>query len=123
MYIDHINIRAPMDDLELERHFFCDVFNFNVGFRPEFNDRGYWLYDNDSAVIHLTESDRNMAEERSGCFDHVAFKHTGFCPFIKNLSDLDISYSKSSIPELGITQVFLWSPAGLRIEVNFSHVE
>ena len=123
MHIDHINIRAPMSTLELERRFFCDIFNFNVGFRPEFNDRGYWLYDNDSAVIHLTESDRNTINERSGCFDHVAFKHTEFCPFIKNLSDFDISYSKSNIPELGITQVFLESPAGLRIEVIFSYVE
>ena len=36
-----MSIRAPMSTLELERRFFCDIFNFNVGFRPEFNDRGY----------------------------------------------------------------------------------
>ena len=112
-----------MNTSELGRRLFCDVFNFNLGFRSEFNDRSYWLYDNNSAEIHLIESGRNTTNERSGCFDCLTFKHTEFCPFIKNLSDFDISYSRSSVPEVGITQVFLESPAGLPIEVIFSYVE
>ncbi|WP_448552925.1 hypothetical protein [Thalassotalea montiporae] len=125
MHIDHINISAPKAVLDIEKDFFCEVFQLTVGDRPKFSRNGYWLYaaqtDNkDScALVHLTESDEHSASPVKHYFDHVAFQLTGLARLLAKLDELGIIYRTDSLPDIGMTQVFFHSPAGIGLEANF----
>ena len=119
MKLHHINIKAPMALLEREKRFFCELLGLREGSRPEFSSRGFWLYDGEDAIVHLSESDRHRAGEGQGCFDHVAFQTNGLARFTDRLRSLGIDYASACVAELDMTQLFLESPTGTRIEINF----
>ena len=121
MHIEHINICAPIDLLEKEKTFFCELFDLAVGFRPKFFRGGYWLYHQDKPMIHLTESADDKASQQTGFLDHIAFQLTGLGDFIHRLTQLDIPYTTDSLAEIGMTQLFFTSPAGIGLEANFVH--
>ncbi len=121
MKIDHFNISAPFDLLEEVRDFYCAVFGLCVGFKPTSMRRGFWLYEADTAIIHLSESNRHFANERPGYLDHVAFKMTGLAGLQEKLDRLGVTYTSNYIDELDITQLFFADPAGLKLEANFSN--
>jgi catechol 2,3-dioxygenase-like lactoylglutathione lyase family enzyme len=123
MRIDHINISAPIDLLAAEKRFFCDVLGLSEGFRPNFSSNGYWLYSGDKAIVHLTESNMRVNNEQPGYFDHVAFQLTGLQKFIRRLTEMEISYTPASLDEIGTTQIFLKTPAGIKIEGSFANEE
>jgi catechol 2,3-dioxygenase-like lactoylglutathione lyase family enzyme len=64
MHIDHINIATPMELLERVRDFYCSVLDLREGFRPNFSQRGFWLYADDKPLIHLSESNRRQDNEQ-----------------------------------------------------------
>ena len=119
MKLHHINIKAPMALLEREKRFFCELLGLREGSRPEFSSRGFWLYDGDDAIVHLSESERHSAGDGQGCFDHVAFQSSGLAQFTNRLRSLEIDYRDAYLEELDMTQLFLESPTGTRIEINF----
>jgi catechol 2,3-dioxygenase-like lactoylglutathione lyase family enzyme len=117
--IDHINISAPLPLLEQVRDFYCAIFGLEDGFRPAFSRRGFWLYAEDRALIHLIESEDHFASEQPGYLDHVAFRLTGLAGLIARLDARAVQYRLSQRPELGMTQVFFTDPAGTGLEANF----
>jgi extradiol dioxygenase family protein len=117
MEFNHINIRAPLPELEKEKQFFCDILGLTIGFRPQFNNQGYWLYDGDKPIIHLTIDEE--ARQNKGYIDHLAFQSSHSENFISTLNQLKIKYTTSYIEELQTLQVFFKSPLGIRIEVQF----
>lgn len=119
MIIEHINISAPKPLLEQEKDFFCHLFNLSVGFRPQFSRAGYWLYSEQQAIVHLTESDLHQPNQTQGCLDHIAFQLTGLDSFINKLIEMKISYQTDSLAEIGMTQLFFTSPSGVGLEANF----
>ncbi len=119
MKIHHINISAPSELLEQEKQFFCKTLGLHEGFRPAFSRNGYWLYSDDQAIVHLTESNVHFKNERQGFFDHVAFQSTGLQRLIQTLEDTGIRYSTDYLPEIDMAQVFFKSPSNTGIEVNF----
>ena len=119
MQLHHINIKAPYALLERERDFFRDLLGLREGPRPAFSGRGFWLYDGDDAIVHLSESDRHTGGGGQGCFDHVAFQTSGLARFADRLRSLEIGYRDAYLEELDLTQLFLESPTGTRIEINF----
>lgn len=119
MYIQHINICAPSDVLKEVRDFYCSVLNFVDGFRPEFTSKRYWLYANDNALVHLTESDKHYPNSRQGYFDHVSFQITGLISVVANLKSMGISYESDYLPEICMTQLFFKDPLGIGVEINF----
>jgi catechol-2,3-dioxygenase len=118
MHIDHINIAAPMELLERVRDFYCSVLDLREGFRPNFSQRGFWLYADDKPIIHLSESNRRQDNEQQGHVDHVAFQTTGVDALIGRLTAKNIEYRSDYIPELNMTQLFFKDPAGTGLEVN-----
>ena len=118
--LDHINIRAPRALLEREKSFFCDQLGLREGERPAFGSRGYWLYAGDSAVVHLSEGEPRSAVDGQGYFDHAAFRSTGLRELVDTLDRHGIEYQLARVPELDLTQVFVESPAKVRIEINFA---
>ena len=120
MKLDHINIRAPRALLELEKQFFCEQLGLRDGERPAFGSHGYWLYAGDTAVVHLSEAESPSDHVGQGYFDHAAFRSTGLKSLLETLQRGGTDYRISRVPELDLTQVFVVSPAKVRIEINFA---
>jgi catechol 2,3-dioxygenase-like lactoylglutathione lyase family enzyme len=119
MHIDHINIRAPAALMEAEKAFFCAILGLREGARPDFGNQGYWLYSGDRAIVHLSLGNDDIASRQTGYFDHVAFRSTGLKQFTDSLAQAGIDYSSNFVVEHRMTQLFLKSPSGTGIEVNF----
>jgi len=119
MHIDHINIAAAAPLLDELRAFYCRVFDLEEGFRPNFSDRGHWLYSGERALVHLSESSRHRPASGQGCLDHIAFQSQGLGGFRMHLEELGIDYECHYVADIGMTQLFVRDPAGLRIEINF----
>ena len=81
---EHVLILA--DDVEKTKDFYVNILGLEVGYRPDFPFKGYWLYlkDNKAACIHLATRKQDTgqdyyigkkddAKSGSGAIDHVAF--------------------------------------------------
>lgn len=120
MRLDHINIRAPMELLQEVKAFYCNLLELREGARPDFGGRGYWLYAEGQAVLHLSEGGGRHSNLSRGYLDHVAFRATGLEAMVGRLESAGVEYHSSYIPELDLSQVFFADPAGNGLEVNFS---
>ena len=72
--LHHITVQT--DDLEGTRDFYRDVLGLTVGFRPDLDFPGYWLYCGDVPVVHLVPRGNAIGGGPSpdtGPFDHFAF--------------------------------------------------
>jgi catechol-2,3-dioxygenase len=121
MRLHHINIKAPRELLEQEKDFFCEVLGLREGNRPNFSSKGYWLYADDKAIVHLSESEEHFNNEKQGYFDHVAFQTTNLEKLIQILEVRKIEFSTVYLPEIEMTQVFLTAPSSTGIEINFEN--
>ena len=119
MHIDHINISAPMDLLIEIKNFYCQLFKLSEGFRPDFSDKGFWLYAEDKPIVHLSESNSHHPVARKGYLDHIAFQATGLNEMVNRLELLKLQHRVAYIPEINLSQIFLNDPAGTGLEVNF----
>jgi 4-hydroxyphenylpyruvate dioxygenase-like putative hemolysin len=119
MHIDHINISAPMELLERVRDFYCALFDLENGFRPEFRNRGFWLYSGDEPLIHLSESDNHVPNNPRAHLDHVAFQTSGIDGIIAKLDSMGIDFRSTYLADIKLSQLFFTDPAGTGIEVNF----
>jgi len=108
-----------MELLEKVKEFYCQVFDLKEGFRPDFSNRGYWLYADDKPIVHLSESDLHKPMAKQGYLDHVAFQASGLNEVISRLESLNHKYRMDYIPDIHLTQIFLNDPAGSRLEINF----
>lgn len=120
--LHHINLRAHRLLLDSLRDFYCEVLGFHQGHRPAFPSFGYWLYAQETAVIHLSEakSDEERMLHNDGYLDHFAFDCTDLIEVEKALQRNDIEYRKVQIPSSTHIQLFLQDPAGNNVELNFS---
>ncbi|MBD1391060.1 hypothetical protein IC617_16655 [Neiella sp. HB171785] len=116
---DHFNISAPMEVLLIEKEFFHRVFGFAAGSRPQFAKEGYWLYNGEQAVIHLSKSDNHSNQNENGYLDHIAFRMTGLASLLTTLEELKVPFRRQVNEHLNMTQVFFKSPAGVGLEANF----
>ena len=121
MQLHHINIKAPRELLEQEKDFFCDVLGLQLGARPNFSSKGFWLYEGSRAIVHLSESESHFSNKKQGYFDHVAFQTTNLEKFIQILKSRKIDYSIVYLAEIEMTQIFFKAPSGTGIEVNFQN--
>ena len=119
MRLHHVNIKAPAELLAREKRFFCEVLGLRDGARPQFSSPGYWLYDGDDPIVHLSESDLAIDRDRPGHFDHVAFQSRGLADFVARLDATGIDYQQGFVDACDMTQIFIQSPTGTGIEVNF----
>ena len=133
--LDHYSIRTL--DLDASRRFYTEVMGFEVGFRPQFDFPGVWLYNgalypDSCGVVHIIGidpdnpeglkaylGDRDVASlEGTGTVDHMAFAATGLADIRKRLARNGVAYRERSVPGLGLHQVFFEDPSGVTIELN-----
>jgi len=120
--INHYNLRAAPEVIEVLKDFYINVVGLKLGERPPFKNQGYWLYANQKDVLHLSFSKNNVINELnvSSTFDHMAFTAENENNFINLLKQKNIDFSIREVPEIGTRQVFFKDPAGNGIELIFS---
>jgi len=116
--IDHVNIRAPADDIAKLKEFYCDVIGLSDGWRPEFRSRGHWLYAGDHPLVHLVEADMDHGGGVHAGVDHVSFRSEGLDTFIDRLQSRGIEFQMSQVPTLGHRQVLVRDPIGIGVEIT-----
>jgi catechol 2,3-dioxygenase-like lactoylglutathione lyase family enzyme len=114
--LDHVNIRTT--NLAGTQAFFTDVLGLSVGWRPDFDVPGVWLYAGDKDVVHLVEVKREHAPSRGSSLDHFAFAIDDYEDARRRLDAAGIKYQASEAPNGGIRQFFLTEANGVTFELN-----
>ena len=125
--VDHITVRVRPDQVEVMRRFYEDVLGLQTGPRA-LRFPGIWLYLNDQAVVHVAgnlDADAPPgAPADAGCgFDHFALRTRGLAGAKAHLDDAGIAWREVWRPELGILQLVLHDPAGVKVELTFDPAE
>jgi catechol 2,3-dioxygenase-like lactoylglutathione lyase family enzyme len=119
------------DDIEATKNFYCDALGMHVGFRPELDFAGYWVYLGDVPVVHIADHASYVDWTRevgipissgppgTGALDHVAFNAEGFDEMAGGLRARGIELSHNVLADIKLKQIFLKDPNGLSIELNF----
>jgi catechol 2,3-dioxygenase-like lactoylglutathione lyase family enzyme len=121
--LNHYTIRPV--DLERTRDFYADVLGLQVGYRPPLSFPGYWLYVGDNPTIHLIgpRSDDGHPQQReagpTGLLDHIAFSCTGLAEMKQRLQRRGIKYEERVLPRDRQTQLFIYDPDGVAVELNY----
>ena len=138
--LDHYSIRTL--DIEASRRFYTEVMGFEVGFRPQFNFPGLWLYNGarypqSNGVVHIIGVDLNNPEglkeylgdrdlstlDGTGTVDHMAFAATGLAEMRAKLKCGNVPFRERTVPSLGLHQVFFEDPSQVTIELNYPAAE
>jgi catechol 2,3-dioxygenase-like lactoylglutathione lyase family enzyme len=114
--LDHVNIRTT--NLARTRAFFTDVLGLTVGWRPDFDIGGAWLYAGDKDVVHLVEAQRAGAASEGSSLDHFAFTIDDFEDAERRLQVAGVAYRVSAAPNGGIRQLFVTEFNGVTFELN-----
>ncbi len=120
--LNHYTIKPA--DLETTREFYVDVLGLEVGYRPPLPFPGYWLYCGGQPTLHLIgprESDAHLPRERgaTGLLDHIAFSATGLPEMRERLAQRRIEHEERIVPRDRQTQIFLYDPNGVAVELNY----
>jgi extradiol dioxygenase family protein len=120
--LNHINLRAHRLLLDSLKVFYCEVLGFRQGFRPEFPSFGYWLYAQETALIHLSEAkpDEVRMLHNDSYLDHFAFACSMLFDVEQRLQAHGIPYRKVQVPSTEQIQLFIQDPAGNNVELNFA---
>lgn len=116
-------------DLEATKNFYCDVLGLENGDRPPLGFPGYWLYSGGVPTVHLL-GERKPREgivvrgteaqfDNTGRFDHIAFSASDLAGVRKRIEGSNVKYREQVIPRTGGTQIFLYDPDGIGVELNF----
>jgi catechol 2,3-dioxygenase-like lactoylglutathione lyase family enzyme len=120
--INHINIEVTAEQLPKVKAFYEDVLGLKPGFRALSKRDGAWLYAQNTPVVHLSVTEDWMNESDKIHFNHVAFACTGVAAFMSDLDKKQIKYDleQRSLADREMTQIFLYDPVGIKIELNFA---
>ena len=114
--LDHITLNVA--ELEASLGFYVDVLGLREGDRPPFDSPGAWLYSGDRPIVHLVAG-RGGGEASTGALDHVALRAEGLAAIVARLAAANIPHEKFTVPGLGLKQIFIRDPDGVRIELTF----
>ncbi|GLK91201.1 VOC family protein [Pseudomonas turukhanskensis] len=126
--LDHFTIRT--EHWEETAAFFSEVVGLQMGPRPAFSFRGYWLYASGKPILHivsLTHLSSELeaylgvkpAQRGGGAIDHVSLRCQGLAEMQTHFVKLGISFRERVIPEVGEHQLFLEDPNGITVEMIF----
>jgi catechol 2,3-dioxygenase-like lactoylglutathione lyase family enzyme len=113
--LHHITVQT--NDLEATRDFYRDVLGLRVGFRPDLDFAGYWLYCGDVPVVHLVPRGNAIGggpSSDTGPFDHFAFLASDFQGIKSTLG-----YRENHIASPPIDQLFFPDNNNVMVELNF----
>lgn len=88
------------------------------GKRPDFDFPGAWLWLDGRAVVHLVFEDDDPGQQTRAPFNHIAFAATDFDAIASRLDEMGLDHRVSDRPEIGLKQIFVKDPNGVRVEIN-----
>jgi catechol 2,3-dioxygenase-like lactoylglutathione lyase family enzyme len=118
------------DDIDGTRDFYRDVLGLSEGARPPLEFPGYWLYAGDVPCLHVADREIYNAHgasmglapssgtHGSGVVDHVAFNASDYDEVLARLERHGVDAVKNTVPAIGMRQLFISDPNGVRIEIN-----
>ncbi|MDX1539802.1 MAG: VOC family protein [Geminicoccaceae bacterium] len=121
--LDHVNIRVSTDRLKPVRDFYVDLLGLQEGERPPFPFPGHWLYLGGQPVIHLAAREGLEVGTDTGGIDHVAFSAHDLASMRARLEQQGVAFDERTVPLLGLHQLFITDPAGVKVELNFQASE
>jgi catechol 2,3-dioxygenase-like lactoylglutathione lyase family enzyme len=119
------------DDIDATRDFYCDVLGMRVGPRPPLDFAGYWVYLGEVPCIHIAEWNSYRRHSTSlgipvssrapgtGAIDHIAFNAVDYASVKARLAATGVKVGENHVPGVGLRQLFLADPNGVKIEINF----
>ena len=118
--LDHFTL-VPAD-LDASRRFYVEALGLREGDRPRFAFPRAWLDCGAAPVVHLI-GDRGAGAAPTGPLDHVAVRASGLAEMVARLNARGIGYALRTVPGLGLRQVFVHDPDGVKVEINFAASE
>ena len=132
---EHVLILA--DDVDKTKDFYVDILGLNIGYRPDFPFKGYWLYLDENpkaACIHLAMRKQDTGQDYyigkkddvksgSGAIDHVAFNADDIESMKAKLEKISIEYTHRKVPGFPLEQLFIMDPDGVKVELNYTTSE
>lgn len=120
--INHINIEVTAEQLPKVKAFYEDVLGLMPGFRAASKRDGAWLYAGSTPVIHLSVTEEWLNTSDKVHFNHVAFACNGLTEFMREFPQKNIPYTmeQRSLVDREMTQIFLYDPVGIKLELNFA---
>ncbi|WP_016954825.1 VOC family protein [Catenovulum agarivorans] len=121
MRFNHFNLNVSAEQIEQVKQFYCDLFGLVQGYRPNTSRPGYWLYAGEQPILHLNQIvdiDKTTAAGSHYSLDHMAFNLPNMADFVNKLTKLNVTYDKRIYADRP-SQIFLYDPAGVKIEVQF----
>lgn len=120
--IDHINLRTPL--LEETLVFYERLLDLKRGRAAGMDQaRNAWLYDPAGApIVHVNmpdEGEQLLQNKDSGRIHHVALDCVGYDETMAKIADMGLEHSLNYIDEIGLRQIFVLDPNGVRLELNF----
>ena len=118
------------DNIDATRDFYCDVLGMQVGPRPPLGFAGHWVYLGDVPCIHIAEWDSYRRHSESlgipvssraagtGPVDHIAFNAVDYESVKARLAAHGAKAGENHVPGVGLRQLFLADPNGVKIEIN-----
>jgi catechol 2,3-dioxygenase-like lactoylglutathione lyase family enzyme len=118
------------DDVDGTRDFYCDALGLRPGQRPPLEFPGYWLYLDGVPCVHVAEREAYTAHSRAvgieaspeadgtGAVDHLAFNGTDYDEVVSRLERYGVEVARNEVPGIGMRQLFLTDPNGVKIEIN-----
>src|SRR5437764_15100638 len=94
--LHHVTVQTT--DLEATRDFYRDVLGLRVGFRPDLDFPGYWLYCGDVPVVHLVPRANAIGGGPSadtGPFAHFALLASDFPALKATLETKGVKYREN----------------------------
>ena len=132
---EHVLILA--DDVDKTKDFYVNILGLNIGYRPDFPFKGYWLYLDENpkaACIHLAMRKQDTGQDYyigkkddvksgSGAIDHVAFNAVDIESMKAKLEKISIEYTHRKVPGFPLEQLFIMDPDGVKVELNYATSE
>jgi catechol 2,3-dioxygenase-like lactoylglutathione lyase family enzyme len=116
--LDHYAIRIT--DVARSVKFYEDALGLTQGYRPPFTFPGAWLYAGVKAIVHLVGADATGLAG-TGPIDHIAFTASGLAEMRARLTRHGIEFRERRVPDLGLRQLFVHDPDGIKLEFNYSY--
>jgi catechol 2,3-dioxygenase-like lactoylglutathione lyase family enzyme len=120
------------DDIDGTRDFYCNALGMRTGPRPPLDFSGYWVYLGEVPCIHIADWQSYRAHSQTtgiamstrapgtGPLDHIAFNAVDYAAVKARLAAHGIEAAENLVPNVGLRQLFLSDPNGVKIEINIA---
>ena len=100
------------DDIDATRDFYVRALGMTVGSRPPLEFPGYWMYVGTVPCVHIGDWEAYKA--------HSETHGSNYDDITRRLGSNGVSFGSNTVPGIGLRQLFLEDPNGVKIEINIA---